>query len=102
MVALLGLFEYYQIFVEHRLLRESDTVDTGQLLTFFVAPPICSGDGCKLYGLDYVGVHKMRSAAKIGEGSVLVISNGTVFQLADKFTFVRIALGLEVLHGIGL
>ena len=71
-------------------------------MPFFVAPPICAGNCGELHGLDNVGVHKVRSAAEVGECTVLVICDGAVFELADKLTLVRVALGLEILHRIGL
>ena len=102
MVSLLGLFEDYEIFVEHRLLREGDTIYTGKLATLFVASPVCTGNGGKLDSFDNFCVHEVRTTAKIGECTVLVVCNRTVFKLADELAFVLVALLFEMLHRLGL
>ena len=42
-VTLLGLFQHLQVLVQHALLREGDTVDSGELLALLVSSPVCSG-----------------------------------------------------------
>ena len=101
-VALLGLFQQDQIIVQQGFLREGDTVDTGQLLTFFIPAPIGSGNGGQLHRFDQFGVAQMRAAAKVGKGTIFIIRNGSVFQLADQLALVRISFLLEILQGIGL
>ncbi len=102
MVALLRLFEDHEVFVEHRLLREGDAIDTGQLRALLVAAPVGAGQGGQLDGLDDIGVHQVRSAAQVREGSVLIIGNGSVFQFADQLALVRIAFLFEMLERVRL
>ena len=101
-VALLGLFQQDQIIVQQGFLREGDTVDTGQLLAFLISAPIGSGNGGQLHRFDQFGVAQMRAAAKVGKGTIFIIRNGSVFQLADQLALVRISFLLEILQGIGL
>jgi len=44
-VAFLGFFKQYQVFIQHFFLGESDAVDTGHLLAFFITAPVGSGYG---------------------------------------------------------
>ena len=60
-VALLGLFEEYEVFVQFFLFRESDTVDAGELFAVLVTAPIGTGCVQQLDGLDGSGVEKVRA-----------------------------------------
>ena len=51
-VALLSLFEHLEVFVEHLLLREGDTVDTCHLLTLSISTPESSSNAGYLDSLD--------------------------------------------------
>ena len=102
MVALLGLFEEDKILIEHRLLREGDSVDSGELLALLVTTPVGTGDGGQLDGLDDLGVAKMRSAAKVGEMTVRVVGDGAVGKLIDQLALVLVTGLLEVLESVGL
>ena len=102
MVALLRLFEEDEIFIKHRLLREGDAVDSGELLAFLVSAPVGSGDGGQFDSLDDLGVAKVRSAAEVGEMPVGIVGDGTVGKFADKLALVLVAGLLEVLESIGL
>ena len=42
------------------------------------------------------------SAAKVGEVTILVESDGTVLESLDELTLVRIALFLKIFHSVGL
>ena len=101
-VTLLGLLEHHEILVQQALLGEGDAVDAGELLALLIAAPISAGDGSQLDSLDHIRILEMRAAAEVGEGAILVISNGAVLQLADQLALVGIALLGEVLQGIGL
>ena len=85
MVAFLGLLQHGKVLVEHRLLRESNAVDTGQHLVLFVAAPISSGHGSELYRLYQPRIGKVRAAAEVGETAVRIERDGTVLQVADEF-----------------
>ncbi len=101
-VTLLGLLEEYEILVEHSLLREGNTVDTGEHMTVLVASPICACDSEELHGLDHGSVLEVRSAAEVGEVAVLVEGDGAVLEVADEFALVLVALLGEVLESLGL
>ena len=97
-VPLLGFFEDNEILVEHGFLREGDAVDAGQLRTLLIAAPVSAGEGGQLDGLDDIGIHQVRAAAEIGEGTVFIIRDRTVFEFADELALVRITLFFEVLE----
>ena len=99
-VTLLGFFEHCEVFVEHALLREGHAVDTGELLPFLIALPVCAGDGGKLDGLYVVNVLDVRSAAEIGEIAVLVEGDGAVLKVGNKLALVLVTLLGEVLERI--
>ena len=101
-IPLLGLFQHLQIFVQQALLREGDAVDTGELLAGFISPPVGSGQGQHLHGLDHFRVFQVRATAQVCELAVGIISNGTVFQLGDELLLVLVSLFGEILHSIGL
>ena len=102
MVSLLGLFEDNEILVEKGLLGECDSIDTGQLLTLFIASPVSSGDRGKLYCLDYLCIAKMGALAKVSERPVGIICNGAVLELGDKLLLVLVAFFRKICHCIGL
>ena len=89
-------------YVEHRLLRESNAVDTGQHLVLFVAAPIGSGHGSELYRLYQPRIGKVRAAAEVGETAVRIERDGTVLQVADEFRLVLVSLLGEYPHGLRL
>ena len=102
MVALLRLFEEDEIFIKHRLLREGDAVDSGELLALLIAAPVGTCDGGQLDGLDYLGVAQVRSAAEVGEMAVGVVGDGAVGEFADELALVLVTSLLEVLESVGL
>ena len=102
MVALLRLFEEDEIFIKHRLLREGDAVDSGELLALLVTAPVGTCDGGQLNGLDYLGVAQVRSAAEVGEMAVGVVGDGAVGKFADELALVLVTSLLEVLESVGL
>ena len=101
-VALLGLLEHHQVFVQHGLLGEGDAVDAGELLAGLVTAPVGAGEGEHLDGLDDLGVAQVRAAAQVRELAVGVVCDGTVFQLGNELLLVLVALFGEVGQGFGL
>ncbi len=102
MVTLLGLFEEDKIFIQHRLLRKGDSIDSGELLTLLVTTPVGSGDGGQLDSLDDLGVAQVRTAAKIREVAVGVVSDGAIGQLVDELALVLVTSLLEMFECVGL
>ena len=88
MVAFLGFFHQYQVFVQHLLLREGDTVKTNQLFAFFVATPVCTGYAHYLNGFQVRGIRQVRTAAEVCKRTLRIGRNLTVFQLTDKLGFI--------------
>ena len=101
-IALLGLFEHREILVKHALLRESDSVYTGQLLPALIAFPIGARDRCQLDGLDIIDVLDMRSAAKVREVAVGVERDLAVLEILDELALVFVVLVFEILEGVRL
>ena len=90
MVALLCFLEQHQVFIEHALLGEGDSVDAGELLTVLVAAPVCSCYCSEFHCLDNLRVAKMRPTAKISESTVGIVCYSAVFQLADEFALILV------------
>ena len=67
MVALLSLLKHFEIFIEHLLLREGDTVDTCHLLTLSIATPESSSNAGYLDSLDSTRRNEVRTTTKVGE-----------------------------------
>ncbi len=101
-VPLFGLFQYLQILGEHAGLGEGDAVDTGELLAFFIAPPVSAGQREHLHGLDDLRVLQVRATAQVRELAVGIIGDGAVFQLRDEFLLVRVPFLGEVFEGVRL
>ncbi len=102
MVAFLRLFHHLKILIEHALLGEGDAVDAGKLLAVLVAFPVCTCYCSELHGLDIIDMLYVRAAAKVGEATVLIESDGAIFQVMDKFHFVGVSLLGEILEGVSL
>ena len=66
-VALLSLLKHFEIFIEHLLLREGDTVDTCHLLTLSIATPESSSNAGYLDSLDSTRRNEVRTTTKVGE-----------------------------------
>ena len=96
MVTLLGLLKHGEVLVQHRLLRETDTVDAGEHVTLLIASPVGSGYGKQLDGLYYGSVLQMRTTAQVGEISILIESDGAVLEFLYKLALVLIALLGEI------
>ena len=69
-VTFLRLFKHLQVLVKQRLLREGDTIDTSHHVTGLITSPVCAGDGCEFYSLDYGSILEVWSTAKVGEITV--------------------------------
>ena len=44
----------------------------------------------------------MRSATKVGKGTVLIVGNRSIFKLADELALVLVTLVGEILHSLSL
>ena len=102
-VTLLSLFENYQVLIEHLLLREADTVDTGHLLALGITAPESTCHTCNLHCLDKTSVHQMRTTAKIGEIALGICGDGTILQvLLNMLALVSLTISLELSESISL
>ena len=102
-VALLSLFEDNQVLIEHLLLREADTVDTGHLLALGIATPEGTCHTCNLHSLDKASVHQVRTTAKVGKVALGICGDGTILQvLLNVLALVGLAIGLELSECISL
>ncbi len=100
-VAFLRLLKHYQIFIQHLFLRESDTIDTHQLVAFFVATPVCACKGHHLGSLDYPRRRDVRPTAKVGKRSLRICCDMPVFQFGNQFALVFLPSVAERLQSIG-
>ena len=102
-VALLSLFENYQVLIEHLLLREADTVDTGHLLALGITAPESTCHTCNLHCLDKASVHQVRTTAKVGEIALGICGDGTILQvLLNMLALVSLTVSLELSESISL
>ena len=102
-VTLLSFFENYQVLIEHLLLREADTVDTGHLLALGITAPECTSHTCNLHSLDKTSVHQVRTTAKIGEIALGICGDGTILQvLFNMLALVSLTISLELSESISL
>ena len=91
MVAFLSLFQQYQIFVQHRFLRERDTVNTCHHRSFLVAAPVSCCTTQHLHGLDRLGAQEVRTLTQIGEVTLCISGYMTVLQLRNQLTFITLS-----------
>ena len=101
-VALLGFFEHGDVFFQHLLLREADTVNAGKLLAGFVATPVSTSQAQYLDSLHIACRWNMRALAEVGEFALIVKGNLAVLEFGDEFNLVFVAAFLEQLESIGL
>ena len=103
MVALLSLLENHQVLIEHLLLREADTVDTGHLLALGITAPECTSHTCNLHSLDQTCVQQVRTTAKVGEIALGICGDGAILQvLLNMLALVLLSIGLELSERISL
>ena len=89
MVALLGLFEHAQMFVELFFGGKGDAVDAGEHLVVLVALPIGARNGRKREGLQGLRVANMGTDAHVDVVALLVEGNASVVgQVADVLDLV--------------
>ena len=102
-VTLLSLLENYQVLIEHLLLREADTVDTGHLLALGITAPESTCHTCNLHCLDKASVHQVRTTAKIGEIALGICGDGTILQvLLNMLALVSLTVSLELSESFSL
>ena len=103
MVALLSLLQHHEILVEHLLLGERDTIQALHLLTSSVTTPEGTGNTRQLDGLDFARIHEVRTTAEVGEVTLRICRDRTVFQvLLDVLALIGLAVGSKLLQRIGL
>ena len=102
-VALLSLLENNQVLIEHLLLREADTVDTGHLLALGITAPESTSHTCNLHSLDKTSVQQVRTTAKVGEIALGICGDGTILQvLLNVLALVLLTICLELSERISL
>ena len=100
MVAFLGFFQHYQIFVQHFLLRESYTINTCHLLAVFLSSPISTGYRKQLDSFDRSGRGQVRTTAKVGKRTLCISGDVSILQFGNQFTFISLTSFTEFLQRI--
>ena len=100
MVAFLGFFQHYQIFVQHFLLRESYTINTCHLLTVFLPSPISTGHRKQLDSFDRSSRGQVGTTAKVGKRTLCISGDVSILQFGDQFTFISLTSFTEFLQRI--
>ena len=101
-VALLCLFQFEQILVEHLLLREADAIHTSHHWALLVATPISSGNRKHFHSLDRSGVHEVRTTAKVGVVALGVCRDMSIFEFFNEFILVALTSVAKELQSICL
>ncbi len=101
-VALLGLLDHGQVFVEVLLGEEGGAVDALELLALLVALPVGPGHGKKLYLPEEAGRRDVGAEAEIREAPLLVNGDLRVALLPDELDLELLAPGLEEADGLFL
>ena len=99
-VTLLRFFQQYQIFIQHFLFRERNTINTGQHLAIFVTTPVSTGNSSQLDSLDRSSRHQVRATAKVSKCTLCIRSNVSVLQFGNQFTFISFPTIAEHLQSI--
>ena len=100
MVAFLGFFQHYQIFVQHFLLRESYTINTCHLLTVFLPSPISTGHRKQLDSFDRSSRGQVGTTAKVGKRTLCISGDVSILQFGNQFTFISFTSFTEFLQRI--
>ena len=101
-VALLGLFDELEVFVEHRSLGEGDAIDAVHLRVLVVAAPEGTGYAQHLAGLDGGRGGKVWATTEVGEVALGVGRDLAVLELGDELALEGLALGAELLEHLSL
>ena len=101
MIALFSFFHQRQVFIQHFLFRESNTINTSQHLTVFMATPVCTCHRSQFDSLDRSSSQQVRTTAKISKSSLRIGSNMTVFQFGYQFAFVGFTTITKHFQSIG-
>ena len=90
-VAFLGFFQHSQIFIQHFLFRESNTVNTSHLLTVFLSSPISTSYRKQLNSFNRSCAHQVRTTAQVGKCALCICSNMSVFQFRNQLALISFA-----------
>ncbi len=101
-VAFFSFFEHDEVFVEHLLFGEGDTVNAHKLVALFIAAPVGTGQRCDLHSLDGRCVGDMRTTAQVGEVALCIGGDVAILEFADELTLVCLAAVAEHLQGVSL
>ena len=100
MVAFFSLFHQHEIFVQHFLFRERNTINTCHLRTFFVATPVSTSHAQQLHSLDFSRIHQVRTTTKVSERTLSIKSDSTIFEVVNQLTFERFTTFFKHFQGI--
>ena len=101
-VAALGFLEQGEIFVQELLLGEGDAIDAGEHGAFLVAAPVGGADGHDFASLDGGRAQQVRSTAEVGEATLRVGGDVTVFEVGNEFVLVGLSAIAEEFECIRL
>ncbi len=100
MVAFLGFFQQNEVFVQHFLLRESYTVDTRHHLAVFLSAPVSTSHRHQFDGLDRCSGSQVRTTAQVGECTLRIGGDMSVFQFGNQFALIGFSTVAELLQRI--
>jgi hypothetical protein len=100
-VAFFRLFQQDQVLIEFFLFGESDRIDAGELLPFFVAAPIRAGEVENFHRFDRLRAGNMRAFTEIHKTALFIERDFAVFQSFDQFEFVLVAFPRKILDSLG-
>ena len=102
MVALLGLFDVFQILIEVFLRKERRAINSLKLRILFVPKPICARDVQQLESFDLPRRRNVRAAAEVSKFSRAVERNLFIGlgELLDEMALHEIAVVLKLLQSL--
>ena len=101
-VTFLGFFQHYQIFIQHFLFRESDTIDTCHLFAVFLTSPVSTSYWQQLNSLNRSSRQQVRTTTKVGKRTLSVCTDVTIFQFRNQLTLVSLTSVTKHFQGIFL
>ena len=99
-VAFFSLFHQHEIFVQHFLFRERNTIDTCHLRTFFIATPVSTSHAQQLHSFNFSRIHQVRTATKVCKRTLCIESDCTIFEVRYQLTFERFTTFFKHFQGI--
>ncbi|MCY1541359.1 hypothetical protein D9M68_770440 [compost metagenome] len=99
MIAFLRLFDHLQVFCQLTGLWKSNPVNACQLFFGFIPSPVCTSHIHEFNGFNKTGIRDMRATAQIGEITLCIERDLTIFQTIDQVQLILITFLRKIRDG---